>query len=63
MNFFPTEFTFWTVIYYVVMFYTICYIAFQIYIYVNDFEYEIDCENNDHCFIIKEKGDSVVKND
>uniref|UniRef100_A0A6C0I159 Uncharacterized protein n=1 Tax=viral metagenome TaxID=1070528 RepID=A0A6C0I159_9ZZZZ len=54
MNFFPTDFTFWTVIYYVIMFYTICYIIFQLYVYVYELEYEFDCERNDRCFVIKE---------
>lgn len=54
MNFFPTDFTFWTVIYYVIMFYTICYIIFQLYVYIYGLEYEIDCERNDRCFVIKE---------
>lgn len=55
MDFFPTDFTFWTVLYYVFMFYLVCYIGFQIYIYIFDLEYEIDCESNEQCFIIKEK--------
>jgi membrane-bound metal-dependent hydrolase YbcI (DUF457 family) len=54
MNFFPTDFTFWTVIYYVIMFYTICYIIFQLYVYIYELEYEFDCERNDRCFVIKE---------
>ena len=55
MDFFPTEFTFWTVLYYILMFFVVLYIGFQIYIYINDLEYEIDCENNDRCFIIHKK--------
>jgi len=57
MDFFPTEFTFWTVLYWIFVFFLVCYIGFQIYIYVYDLEYEIDCENNDRCFVIYEKGD------
>jgi hypothetical protein len=57
MNFFPTEFTFTTVLYYIFVFYLFFYIGFQIYIYMNDLEYEIDCENNDRCFIINKRGE------
>lgn len=57
MDFFPTEFTFWTVLYYIFIFYLICYIGFQIYIYVYDLEYEIDCDNHARCFIIRNKGE------
>jgi len=57
MDFFPTEFTFWTVLYWIFVFFLVCYIGFQIYIYVYDLEYEIDCENNHRCFVIYEKGD------
>jgi hypothetical protein len=31
--------------------------VFNIYIYINDLEYEIDCENNDKCFVITKKGE------
>lgn len=55
MDFFPTEFTFWNVLYWVFMFFLVCYIGFQIYVYVNDLEYEIDCENNDRCFVFYDK--------
>jgi hypothetical protein len=57
MDFFPTEFTFWTVLYYIFIFYLICYIGFQIYIYVYNLEYEIDCDNHERCFIIRNKGE------
>jgi len=59
MDFFPTEFTFWTVLYYIFVFYVVCYIGFQIYIYMNDLDYEIDCTNNDRCFIIYKKGEKI----
>lgn len=54
---FPREFTFWTVLYYIFLFYLVSFIVFNIYIYINDLEYEIDCENNDKCFVITKKGE------
>jgi len=54
---FPREFTFWTVLYYIFLFYLVSFIVFNIYIYMNDLEYEIDCENHDKCFIITKKGE------
>jgi len=59
MDFFPTEFTFWTVLYYVFLFYFFSYIIFQIYIYMNGLEYEIDCRNHEQCIIIKNKDEKV----
>jgi len=51
---FPIEFTFWTTIWYIFLFYLTAYIIFHIYIYMYDLEYTVDC--NDHtfqCFNIK----------
>jgi len=56
---FPREFTFWTVLYYIFLFYLVSFIVFNIYIYMNDLEYEIDCENHDKCFIIYSRGTKV----
>lgn len=53
---FPREFTFWSVLYYIFLFYLVAFIVFNIYIWANDLEYEIDCEHHDKCFIITEKG-------
>ena len=49
---FPREFTFWSVLYYIFLFYLVAFIVFNIYIWANDLEYEIDCENHDKCFVI-----------
>ena len=58
MDFFPTDFTFWNVLYYLIGFLIFFYIGFKIYMYVNNLDYEIDCENNDRCFIIKDREES-----
>jgi len=52
---FPRSFTFFTVLWYIFLSYCIGYAIFEIYIYANGLEYEIDCERSDRCFIIKEK--------
>jgi hypothetical protein len=62
MDFFPTEFTFWSVLYSIFMFFVFAYIGFQIYIYMNGLEYEIDCESHDRCFIINKKGEKKLDN-
>ena len=54
MDFFPIDFTFWNVLYYIFIFCVCFYIGFQIYIYMNGLEYEIDCENHDQCFVFKD---------
>jgi hypothetical protein len=54
-DFFPKKLTFWSVLFYFFLFYFIAYIVFSIYIYVNNLEYEIDCENPENCVKIKEK--------
>jgi hypothetical protein len=56
---FPTEITFWTVLWYIFLFYLIAYIVFHAYIYVYDLEYEIDCTKNDRCMKIEKKKASV----
>ena len=60
--FFPTEFTFWTTLWYVFLFYLIAYIIFNIYIYANNMEYKINCKNKGKCFEIKKKSISTDDN-
>ena len=62
-DFFPKTLTFWSVLFYFFFFYFIVYIVFNIYIYANGLEYEVDCENNDKCFKIKKKGDDTKETD
>jgi hypothetical protein len=54
-DFFPKKLTFWSVLFYFFFFYFIAYVVFSIYIYVNNLEYEIDCENPENCVKIKER--------
>jgi hypothetical protein len=53
--FFPTQMTFFSVLYYIFLFYVVAFIIFNIYIYVNDLEYEINCKNNEKCMHIQPK--------
>lgn len=46
---FPTEVTFFSVLYYVFMFYIVAFVVFNTYIYINGLEYEINCKNNEKC--------------
>jgi len=55
-DFFPKTVTFWSVLFYIFFLYVLAFIAFNIYVYLYDLEYEIDCKNNDKCFKIKKKG-------
>lgn len=52
---FPTDITFFSVIYYIFLFYLFAYIVFHIYIYMYDLEYEINCKNTDKCIQIWSK--------
>lgn len=53
---FPLEITFWTTLWYIFLFYLVAFILFQIYIYVNDLEYTIDCKDHtSKCIKIKKK--------
>ena len=52
---FPTEITFWIVLWYIFLIYFIAYIIFHIYIYTNDLEYTINCQKNEKCFDIRQK--------
>jgi len=57
---FPTEFTFWTTIWYIFMFYLVAFIGFQTYIYLYDLEYTVDCKDHTFkCIQIKKKGDTI----
>lgn len=48
-NIFPTELTFFSVLWYIFLFYLVAYIIFHIYVYYNDLDYVIDCKKNDRC--------------
>lgn len=52
---FPTEVTFFSIIYYIFLFYLCAYIVFHIYIYLYELEYEINCKNNGKCIQIRPK--------
>ena len=56
---FPLEITFWTTLWYIFLAYFIAFIVFNIYIYVNNLEYTINCEKNEKCFDIKPKHKST----
>ena len=56
-DFFPKTLTFWSVLFYILFAYILAFIVFNIYVYMYDLEYEIDCEHNDKCFKIKKKGE------
>ena len=56
---FPLEITFWTTLWYIFLAYFIAFIVFNIYIYVNNLEYTIDCKKNDKCFDIKSREPTV----
>ena len=56
---FPREITFWTTLWYIFLAYFIAFIVFNIYIYVNELEYTIDCKKNDKCFDIRPKHKST----
>jgi hypothetical protein len=54
---FPIEFTFWTTLWYIFLFYLVVFIGFQIYIYLYDLDYTIDCKDHTFkCIQIKKKG-------
>lgn len=53
-DFFPKELTFWSVLFYILMFYILAFIILNIYVYMNDLEYEIDCKNT-KCINIKKR--------
>ena len=51
---FPVEFTFWTTLWYIFLFYLTAYIIFHAYIYMYDLEYTVDCSDHTFkCFNIK----------
>ena len=54
---FPMEVTFFSVLYYIFMFYLLAYVIFHIYIYTNGLNYEINCKNNDKCIKIYKKNE------
>ena len=56
-DFFPKTLTFWSVLFYFFFFYFVVYVIFNIYIYVNGLEYEINCENKGDCVKIKKRDD------
>ena len=58
---FPLEITFWTTLWYIFLAYFIAFIVFNIYIYVNNLEYTINCEKNEKCFDIKPKHKSTIQ--
>lgn len=52
---FPTQITFFSVLYYIFLFYVVAFIIFNIYIYMNDLEYNINCKKNEKCIEIRPK--------
>ncbi len=60
-DFFPKTLTFWSVLFYIYFAYLLAFIIFNIYFYIYDLEYEIDCIRNDRCFIVKKRGENISK--
>ena len=56
---FPKEITFFSVLWYIFLFYFIAYIVINVYLYSKGLTYEIDCKTHDKCFKIKKLGDNT----
>ena len=60
---FPTQFTFWTTLWYIFLFYLVAFIVFNIYIWANGLQYEINCKNKGKCVKITKKMDKDIEKD
>ena len=59
---FPTEITFFSVLWYIFLFYLLAYIVINVYLYSNGLTYEIDCKTHYKCFKIKKLGENTKDN-
>lgn len=58
---FPTKITFFSVLWYIFLFYLLAYIVINIYLYSNGLTYEIDCKTHEKCFNIKKLGEDTME--
>jgi hypothetical protein len=59
--FFPTKLTFFSLLWYIFLFYLLAYIVINVYLYTQGLTYEIDCKTHDKCFKIKKLGQETMQ--